>query len=93
MPVFYTLPTAHLVERLSTDDGQDIIAVHNHGSSVSYTVYTPRPDDPDADADNLSAPETRIADCGSAVGLAVLPGTLADLSQHLQARIVRVVPD
>lgn len=86
MPVFYDLPAGELVAGLSTDDGQDVLDVAVHGGSVSVTVYTPRPDDADADADNRSAPESRIHDRGSYVGLAVFPNTPTDLSQHPKAR-------
>lgn len=86
MPVFYKLPAHLLVEGLSTADGQDVVEVTVHGASVSATVYTPRPDDPDADDYNRSTPEGRIYDRGELVDLAVFDDTAVDLSRHQAAQ-------
>ena len=85
--LFYALPAQYLQLGLSTDDGQDIVEVRHVGNNVIYTCYTPRPDDPDADAYNFSAPETRIRDRGEPVDLAVFEDTEVDLSQHPEARL------
>lgn len=91
MTIFYTLPASQLVEGLSTDDGQDVVAVTFDGSAVSATVYTPRPDDPDADAYNRATPETRIYGRSQLVALAVFDDTTVDMSQRPEAqdRVVR----
>lgn len=86
MPIFYTLPAHQLVEGLSTDDGQDIVDVLVHGTSITATVYTPRPDDPDADAYNRATPEGRIYGHDELVDLAVFDDTVVDLSRHPSAR-------
>lgn len=84
--ITYALP-AHLLQAgMSTDDGQDIVAVEVRGFSVSVTVYTPRPDNDEADAHNRSAPETRVYGCDQLVALAVFDDTAVDLSRHPQAR-------
>jgi len=83
--LFYALPAQYLQLGLSTADGQDVIAVQHDGNRVIYTCYTPRPDDPAADAYNLSAPETRIRDRGEPVDLAVFEDTEVDLSKHPEA--------
>lgn len=87
---FYELPARLLVNGISTADGQDVIRVQVHGASVSATVYTPRPDDPDADDYNRSAPETRIYGRDEMTALAVFDDTAVDLSQHPEARSVEV---
>lgn len=86
MPIFYAFPAHELVEGLSTDDGQDIVDVAVHGTSVTTTVYTPRPDDPDADAYNRATPESRIYGRDDLVSLAVFDDTAVDLSRHPSAR-------
>jgi hypothetical protein len=83
--LFYALPAQYLQLGVSTDDGQDVITVQHDGDSVIYTCYTPRPDDPDADAYNRSAPETRIRDRSRPVDLAVFEDTEVDMSQHPEA--------
>lgn len=83
--IFYGLPADLLCVGLSTDDSQDIIAVTMHGKSVSAMVYTPRSDDPDADEENRSMPETRVYDVGEVVDLAVFSDTPVDGSEHPRA--------
>jgi hypothetical protein len=85
--LFYKLPAQYLQLGVSTDDGQDVIAVQHAGKSVFYTCCTPRPDDPDADAYNRSAPETRFADRSRPVDLAVFEDTEVDLSKHPEAQL------
>lgn len=85
MGIFYELPASELVEGVSTDDAQDVIGVERRGNSVSATVYTPRPDNPDADADNKDSPETRLYGCEQLVSLAVFDDTGVDLSRHPRA--------
>lgn len=93
MTLFYTLPATALVEGVSTDDGQDVLAVHRNGDSISATVYTPRSDDPDIDTLNRTQPETRLFRCHGMVELAVFTDTQVDLSDHASAQDVRVVDD
>lgn len=82
---FYELPAYLLEPGVSTSDGQDVIEVRLDGRSVSAIVYTPRPDDPDADAYNLSAPEGRVYDRDEMVQLAIFDDTQVDLSKHPRA--------
>lgn len=82
MPTFYALPVRLLAAGLSTDDGQHVLAVSDHNGSTYATVYTPRPDDPDADAHNRAATELRVYDRDQMVALAVFDDTLLDLSRH-----------
>ncbi len=84
----YELPASDLVEGLSTDDGQDIIGLAELPGMVLATVYTPRPDNPDADADNMDNPETRVYSRDEMVRLAVFDDNGADLSGHPRARIL-----
>lgn len=91
--VFYELPAYLLEPGVSTSDGQDVIEVRFDGDSVSAIVYTPRPDDPDADAYNLSTPEGRIFGRDEAVRLAVFPDTQVDLSDHPEAKAVELGND
>lgn len=93
MTIFYKLPVTALVEGVSTDDGQDVLAVHRSGDSISATVYPPRSDDPDSDALNRTQPETRIFHCHGMVELAVFTDTQVDLSDHASAQDVRLVND
>lgn len=86
--LFYELPARHVQPGATTDDGQDVLAVRVDDGLVSVSVYTPRPDDPEADAYNLSTPETRIYDLDRLVGLAVFDDTATDLSTHPAARNV-----
>jgi len=85
--LFYALPAQHLQLGVSTADGQDVVEVQHVGNNVIYTCYTPRPDDPDADAYNRSAPETRIRDRSRSVDLAVFEDTEVDLSKHPEATL------
>lgn len=80
MPIFYTLPAERLVPGVSTDDGQDVLAVEDHAGARYASVYTPRPDDPAADAYNRATTELRIYAHGSRVALAVFDDTEVDLS-------------
>ena len=84
--VFYALPAQYLQPGLSTDDGQDVLEVNVDGGFVSVVVYTPRPDDPELDAYNRCAPESRIYDRNRLVGLAVYGDTHIDLSRHAEAQ-------
>lgn len=84
--VFYALPAQYLQPGLSTDDAQDILEVSADGGFVSVVVYTPRPDDPELDSYNRSAPESRIYDRNRLVGLAVYGDTRIDLSRHAEAQ-------
>lgn len=72
---FYEVTAAQLVPGVSTDDGQDVLAVRRDGQYVSATVYTPRPDDPEVDAENRATPETRIYRSDELVRLAEFPDT------------------
>lgn len=97
--LFYDLPAKYLQPGVSTDDGQDVIAVQHeepmpHGlqdprylgeGTVSYTCYTPRPDDPDQDAENMMYTDIRIARKSELVELAVFADTDVDLSKHPKA--------
>ena len=85
MSVFYELPASALVEGVSTDDAQRVIDVDHDGGWVSATVYTPRTDDDDADADNRGNPETRIYARDQLVSLAAFGDTGVDLSRHPRA--------
>lgn len=78
-PIFYTLPARELVEGMSTDDGQDVLDVTwDDNGTIAAHVYTPRPDDPDQDAENAAAPDLRIYEPLEPVGLAVFPDTQVD---------------
>ena len=93
MTLFYKLPAALLVEGVSTDDGQDVLSVHDWGESISTAVYTPRSDDPAIDELNRTQPETRIWRRDELVDLAVFTDTEVDLSDHASARNLRTVDD
>jgi len=86
MPTFYTLPAHLLVEGVSTDDGQEVLAVSEHNGAMYATVYSPRSDDPDADAYNRSTTELRVCDRDQLVALAVFDDTSLDLSLHPAAQ-------
>lgn len=77
-PQFYTLPARELQVGMSTDDGQDILAVTTTGMAVSATVYTPRPDDLAQDETNQLMPETRVYQANQPVDLAVFEDTEID---------------
>ncbi len=89
MAVFYELPATELVTGVSTDDAQDVLAVERRGNSVIAEVYTPRPDDPDADDHNRANSESRIYGNAAYASLGVFPDTAVDLSRHPQARNYR----
>ncbi len=91
--VFYELPANELQNGVSTDDGQDVLQVEFCGTDVLATVYTPRPDDPEADEDNRNATETRLYAASERVALAVFPATETDLSHHPKARNRRTRDD
>jgi hypothetical protein len=75
---------------MSTDDGQDIFDVKVLGEHVLYTVYMPRPDDPDIDDSNRASPETRIAlHQQELIHLAVFPDTPVDGSGDAAAVNIR----
>ncbi|MFA5711644.1 hypothetical protein [Mycolicibacterium sp.] len=93
MGVFYELPASAVVAGVSTDDAQDVLAVELTGGDAHLTVYTPRPDDPDADADNMASPETRVHRVDAWVALAVFEDTRVDLSRDSRARNRREVAD
>jgi len=86
MSIFYKLPAHLLVGGVSTDDGQDVMDVAVHGPAVAVAVYTPRRDNPEADAANRAAPETRVYDRDRLVSLAVYDDTAVDLSRHPAAQ-------
>lgn len=69
-PNFYSLPAELVKIGMSTDDGQDVVNVNNDGTWVSIEVYTPRPDDPEQDAENRNETETRMHKVGEPVNLA-----------------------
>jgi len=91
MTVFYELPAGQLRQGVSTADAQDVLGVQFFGGEVHATVYTPRPDDPDADEENRGCPESRMYRAESLVELAVFPDTATDLSRHPKACNRRVI--
>lgn len=84
--IFYALPAELLTTGVSTDDGQDVLDVSQSNGSMYVTVYTPRSDDPDADAHNRCGPELRVYDRDQLIALAVFDDTAVDLSEHPQAQ-------
>ena len=85
MSIFYRLPAHLLVGGVSTDDAQDVLDVTIDGDLVLVSVFTPRRDDPAADAENRAGPETRIYSRDRLVDLAVYPDTAVDMSLHPEA--------
>jgi hypothetical protein len=91
--IFYTLPAQNLVEGVSTADGQDVISVDVGDDGMVFAqVYTPRSDDPEQDASNRGAPESRLYRVDDRVDLAVFSDTEVDLSEHDAALIGDHVP-
>ncbi|WP_280470696.1 hypothetical protein [Nocardia farcinica] len=72
--IFYSLPAELVEPGMSTDDGQDVLDVELVGDEVILTVYAPHSDDPELDAHNRAAPETRCRTAGAPVGLAAFIG-------------------
>lgn len=84
-PVFYSLPGDLLEPGLSTSDGQDIVEILSRTSrDIHVEVYTPS-DDPDEDAANRCAPESRIYGRAGMVELAAFHNSPRDLSSHPRA--------
>ncbi|MFI5721140.1 hypothetical protein [Nocardia sp. NPDC051750] len=86
VPVFYTLPVEQVEEGMSTDDGQDILAVSAWPDDSAWflDVYTPA-EDPAADLVNQVQGECRAYKPGERVGLAVFVDTEIDGSDHPDA--------
>lgn len=86
--ICYTLPAEQVEEGMSTDDGQDVLYVSRpRDGLVLVDTYTPRPDDPAADAVNRATSEGRLYREGDRVGLAVFEGTWVDGSDYPDAVI------
>jgi hypothetical protein len=82
-PTFYALPATALEPGMSTADGQDVVSVDVAADGTVYAdVYTPRSDDPDADADNLDATDCRIYAPGELVAMADFPDTPNFAADH-----------
>lgn len=91
--IFYQLPARLLEAGMSTDDGQDVLKVTEHGGDVLYHVYTPRPDDPEQDEYNQCCAEGRMRKRDDRVDLAVFEDTQTDGSGLPEAIITEVLPD
>ncbi|MGN2642315.1 hypothetical protein ACTD5D_40330 [Nocardia takedensis] len=89
---FYSLPAELTEVGMSTDDGQDVIAVEVIDGYVLFDVYTPYPDDSDEDENRRCSPEGRILPLGDRIELAVFPDTVIDGSLLAQAVISRRIP-
>lgn len=93
-PLFYSLPATKLAEGMSTEDGQDVLAVERADDGWVYArVYTPRSDDAAQDEENRSGPETRLYEPGERVGLAVFRDTPAHGLADPDAVISPPTPD
>lgn len=92
--VYYTLPVEQVEEGMSTDDGQEIlhVSVWPDDSAVLLDVFTPRSDDPNADAANRADGECRAYAWGEPVGLAVYLDTEVDGSEYPDA-VVRTMDE
>lgn len=86
-PIFYSLLAEHLVEGMSTADGQDFVDVSVDDRNVYTHVYTPRSDDPDQDASNRSETEARVYRIDERVDLAVFPDTTIDGTEYPTAEL------
>lgn len=79
--IFYRIPAEHIEIGMSTEDGQDVVAVSIGDGRVLVTVYMPS-DDPVVDEGNRCEPETRVLDFGELVGMATFPNSGVDGSSH-----------
>ncbi|WP_457180769.1 hypothetical protein [Mycobacteroides abscessus] len=76
----YELPAKFLEPGVLTVDGQQVLSVTRLGGDVLASVYTPRPDDPDADGENRSRSHTRQYAENELVELISHPDITKDLS-------------
>lgn len=89
---FYELPAKYLQRGVLTRDGQQALSVTRLGGEVLMSLYTPRPDDHDADVENRRCAETRrytetelvelVSNTEGVTDLSALASALDDQSWH-----------
>jgi hypothetical protein len=85
-PIFYTLPARCVEEGMSTADGQDVIEVDKQfEGQIGLEVYTPYPEDPEQDEENLADSHYRLYPADERLHMAVFEDTEVDGSKYDEA--------